>query len=76
MEPEGTMIYSPGLFNDPYLETKMTNHLINTYFFGFIIIESSHLRLDLSKYIFLVGLLVKIWKHSYLIPLWLHDLPI
>ena len=41
-----------------------------------IIILSSHLCLDLPKNVFPVILPVRIWKHSYLLPFWLHDLSI
>jgi hypothetical protein len=40
-----------------------------------ILILSSHLRLGLPKGILPVGLPVKIFKHSYLPPFWLHVLP-
>ena len=41
-----------------------------------ILIFSFHLQLGLTRDIFPVGLPVKFWKHLYLLPSWLHALPI
>ena len=39
----------------------------------YILILSYHLRLGLPTGLFTVDFPVKVWKHSYIPPLWLHD---
>ena len=67
MEPGGSMLHSHWLSN-PYPEPNQPN---SPHWY-----LSLHLCLDLPKGLFPVGLPVKILKHSYFPPFWLHALPI
>ena len=49
---------------------------IDTYFFRSILILSSHLCLGLPKGLSALVYILKFWKHSYLLPFWLHELPV
>ena len=57
MEPGGSMPHSQELPNNPYPELVLTPISLR-----FIVILSSHLRLGLPKYLFLVGVPVKYLK--------------
>ena len=65
MEPGGSMPHSKGLSNNPYPEPNQPNYPHwYLYLQGPILMLSSHLRLDLPKGLFPVGLSVKILKAS------------
>ena len=68
MEPEDSMPHSQGLSNNPYPEPNQPNSPQPNTSSRTILILSSHLRLDLHKGIFPVGLPVKILKA--LLPSW------
>ena len=70
MKPGGLKTHSQGFSDNSYPEPSQLNSL-----YWYLLL--SHLRLGLSEGVFPVGLPVKKgWKNSYLIPIYLHDLPI
>ena len=77
MKPGGSMPHSQGHSNNSYPKLKQTQFLVLIPIaLRSILILSTHLRLDLRKRLFPVGLPIKILKHPDLPPFWLHDLPI
>ena len=74
MEPEGSMPHRQGFSIIHILGRINPISRIFTYFFKIIsnIILSSTPRPSYNLWVYLL----KSWKHSYLLPIWLHDMTI
>ena len=76
MEPACPIPHLQAFSNYPYPEPNQPILLIDTLSLIFILILPPHLRLGLPKNLFPVGFPFKFLKYSFLLPFWLHDLPI